>query len=102
LQRLKAQPLVGPIIVGLLRLGLSEDDILKVAETCHNNLSTKTYCAEDLRKGITNTIQSIMMNIMTSTMLATSRIKTGSNDNITKTQQDTERFVTYISRDIWW
>jgi hypothetical protein len=87
LQRLKAQPLVGPIIVGLLRLGLSEDDISKVAETCHNNLSTKTYSAEDLRKGITNTIQSIMMNIMTSTMLATSLIQTTSNDNITKTHK---------------
>ena len=41
LQRLKDQPFIEPVIIGLLQLGLDEPDILKVAERCHNNLSNK-------------------------------------------------------------
>jgi hypothetical protein len=41
LQRLKDQPFIEPVIIGLLQLGLDEHDILKVAERCHNNLSNK-------------------------------------------------------------
>src|SRR6478672_10013361 len=61
LQRLKDQPFIEPVIIGLLQLGLDEPDILKVAERCHNNLSNKDSYTEILRKEIINTIHTVMM-----------------------------------------
>ncbi len=65
LQRLKVQPMIEPIITTLLRLGLNEHDILKVAERYHGNLSTKTFHEEDLIKEVINTLQNIMLVSMT-------------------------------------
>ena len=50
LQRLKVQPMIEPVIIGLLKLGLDEHDILKVAERCHNNLSNKDVIYRDSKK----------------------------------------------------
>ncbi len=61
LQRLKVQPMIEPVIIGLLKLGLDEHDILKVAERCHSNLSNKASYTEILRKEIINTIHNVMM-----------------------------------------
>ena len=61
LQRLKDQPFIEPVIIGLLQLGLDEHDILKVTERCHNNLSNKDSYTEILRKEIINTIHNVMM-----------------------------------------
>jgi hypothetical protein len=60
LQRVKVQPYVGPVITGLLQRGLTEYDILKVADRCHNEISNRTFY-EVLRKGFINFLQSIMM-----------------------------------------
>ena len=61
LQRLKDQPFIEPVIIGLLQLGLDEHDILKVAERCHTNLSNKDSYTEILRKEIINTLHNVMM-----------------------------------------
>jgi hypothetical protein len=61
LQRVKVQPYIGPVITGLLQRGLTEHDILKVADRCHNEISNRTSYVEVLRKGIINFLQSIMM-----------------------------------------
>jgi hypothetical protein len=61
LQRVKVQPYIGPVITGLLQRELTEHDILKVADRCHNEISNRTSYVEVLRKGIINFLQSIMM-----------------------------------------
>ena len=61
LQRLKVQPMIEPVIIELLQLGLDEHDFLKVAERCHNNLLNKASYTEILRKEIINTIHNVMM-----------------------------------------
>ena len=76
LQRLRAQPFVGPMVMGLLQLGLTENHILKFAET-YLNLLNRRYSAEDLAKGM---IKSIDMMMTTST----SHIKKTSNDKLTE------------------
>jgi chromosome segregation ATPase len=60
-QRVKAQPFVGPVITGLLQRGLTEHDIMKVADICHNEISNRTYSIEVLRKVVINFLQNIMM-----------------------------------------
>ena len=60
-EREKSSPNVGPVITGLLQRGLTEYDILKVANRCHNEISNRTSYVEVLRKGIINFLQSIMM-----------------------------------------
>ena len=60
MQRLKVQPFVGPVITGLLQRGLTEHDILKVADICHNEISNRTFYAEVLRKGIITILQNVM------------------------------------------
>jgi hypothetical protein len=55
LQSLKTQYLVGPLVMKLLQLGLTEDDILKAGEM-YLNLLTKSYSVEDLAKGMTKTV----------------------------------------------
>ena len=56
LQRVKVQPYVGPAITGLLQRGLTEYDILKVADRCHNEISNRTFY-EVLRKGFINFLE---------------------------------------------
>ena len=56
LQRVQVQPFIGPVITGLLQRGLTEHDILKVADICHNEISNRTFYAEVLRKGILYTL----------------------------------------------
>ena len=73
LQRLKAQPFVVPVLIGLLQRGLDEQDILKVAERCHNNLSNRTSYAEILRKETINIIQNVMKIPMENACLAMRR-----------------------------
>lgn len=75
LQRLQAQPFVGPVITGVLQRGLDEHDIFKVAEICHNNLSNRISYAEILKKEIINTIQKIMKIPMENACLAMRTIK---------------------------
>ena len=73
LQRLKAQPFVVPVLIGLLQRGLDEQDILKLAERCHNNLSNRTSYAEILRKETINIIQNVMKIPMENACLAMRR-----------------------------
>jgi hypothetical protein len=47
-------------LTGLLQRGLTEYDILKVADRCHNEISNRTFY-EVLRKWFINFLQSIMM-----------------------------------------
>ena len=65
MQILRAQPLVGPMVTKLFQLGLSENDILKVAETYLSILS-RTYSAGDLTKGMIKTIDTMMLTPTTS------------------------------------
>ena len=60
-QRLKVQPFVGPVITGLLQRGLTEPDILNLADRCHNEISNRTSYVKVLRKGVINFLQTIMM-----------------------------------------
>ena len=60
LQILKAQPLLGPIVMGLLQRGLTENHILMVAEI-YLSLLDRAYSAEDLAKGMIKTIDTMMM-----------------------------------------
>jgi len=76
LQMLGAQPLVGTIVIGLLRRGLTENHILKIAEI-YLSLLNGTYSAEDLAKGMIKTIDTMMMT-------TGHQIKT-SNDKLTET-----------------
>ncbi len=62
LKRLKVQPFVGPIIMGLLQRGLTEDTILRFAETCLS-LSNMTYSEEELKKCIMFILEKIMIAI---------------------------------------
>jgi hypothetical protein len=75
LQRLKVQPMIEPVIIGLLKLGLDEHDILKVAERCHNNLSNNVSHTEILRKEIINIIQNVMKIPMENACLPMRSIK---------------------------
>ena len=75
MQILRAQPLVGPMVTKLFQLGLSENDILKVAETYLSILS-RTYSAGDLTKGMIKTIDTMMLTP------TTSHVKTTSNKKI--------------------
>ncbi|MGA9840708.1 MAG: hypothetical protein WBQ25_00160 [Nitrososphaeraceae archaeon] len=88
LQRVKVQAYVGPVITGLLQRGLTEPDILKVAERCHNEISNRTSYVEVLRKGIINFLQNIMMICVENASLYAHSKKTTSNDKLTETQQD--------------
>lgn len=74
LQIQSVQPFIGPIIVKLLQLGLTENDILKVGET-YLNLLNRTFSLEDLAKGMIETIDT--MTAMTTT---TSSTKTTRNN----------------------
>lgn len=78
LQILGAQPFVGPIVTGLLLRGLTENQILKVAEI-YLSLLNRTYCAEDLTKGMIKTIDTMMMTT------TTGQINTTRNDKLTET-----------------
>lgn len=75
LQRLKVQPFVGSVLIGLLHLGLDENDIIKVAERCHNNLSNRTSYTEVLRREIINTIENFMKIPMENASLAMRNLK---------------------------
>jgi hypothetical protein len=61
LQKVKVLPYVGPVIAGLLQRGLTELDIIKVAEKCHNEISNRTSYVEVLRKEVITFLQNIMM-----------------------------------------
>ena len=61
LQKVKVLPYVGPVITGLLQRGLTELDIMKVAEKCHNEISNRTSYVEVLRKEVITFLQNIMM-----------------------------------------
>ena len=77
-QRLEAQPFIGPIIIKLLQLGLREDNILKIAETCLN-LVNRIHYPQNLAKVMINTLDIVMTTAMTTS----SHIKTAGNDKIT-------------------
>jgi len=76
LQRLQAQPFVGPVLIGLLQRGVDEHEIFKIANMCHNNLSNRTSFAEILRKEIINIVQYVMKIPMENACLAMRGIKT--------------------------
>ena len=78
LQILGASPFVGNMLTKLLQLGLTENDIVNVAQT-YLNLLSRTYSAEDLAKGMIKTIDAMMT--MTPT---TSHSKAISNDKLTE------------------
>jgi hypothetical protein len=59
LQILSAQPVIGSIIVKLLQLGFTENDILKMGEAYLNTLN-RTFSLEDLAKGMIKTIDMVM------------------------------------------
>jgi len=80
LQRVKVQPFIGPVITGLLQRGLTEHDILKVADVCHNEISNRTFYAEVLRKGVLYTLQNIMTTSMMKASLIARSTKTTGND----------------------
>jgi hypothetical protein len=80
LQILRAQPLVGPIVMGLLQRGLTENHILTVAGT-YLSLLDRTYSAEDLAKGMIKTID-MMMKATTGHQIKTT---TTSNWKVTET-----------------
>jgi hypothetical protein len=69
LQRVKAQYFIGPVITGLLQRGLTEPDIMKVADKCHNEISNRTSYAEVLRKEVIKFLQNIMMICLVSASL---------------------------------
>jgi len=69
LQRVKAQHFIGPVITGLLRRGLTEPDIMKVADKCHNEISNRTSYAKVLRKEVIKFLQNIMMICLVSASL---------------------------------
>jgi hypothetical protein len=73
-----AQPLVGPIVTGLLLRGLTENQILKIAEV-YLSLLNITYSAQDLTKGMIKTIYTMMTTTTTG-----HHIKTTSNDKLTE------------------
>ena len=80
LQRVKVQPPVGPVITGLLQRGLTEHDILKVADICHNEISNRTFYAEVLRKGILYSLHNIMTASMQRASLIARSTNTTGND----------------------
>lgn len=89
MQRVKVQPFVRPVITGLLQRGLTEHDILKVAERCHNEISNRTSYVEVLRKAIINVLQNIMMiSVGIASRMCVVK-KTSSNDKLAETQQGT-------------
>jgi hypothetical protein len=61
LENLRIQPVVGPIIAGLLQRGLTETDILKFAEI-YINLLNRTFSEQDLAKGMIMTIDVMNSN----------------------------------------
>jgi hypothetical protein len=79
LQILSAQPVIGSIIVKLLQLGFTENDILKMGET-YLNLLNRTFSLEDLAKEMIQTIDT--MTAMTTT--ASSTKTTRNNDKLTE------------------
>jgi hypothetical protein len=54
-----------------LQLGLTEPDILNLADRCHNEISNRTSAIEVLRKGTINFLQIIMMIRMKNASLDT-------------------------------
>jgi hypothetical protein len=89
LQILKAQPLLGPIVMGLLQRGLTENHILMVAGT-YLSLLDRAYSAEDLAKGMITTIDTMMMTTTTTnhhiktTATSSDRLK----ETLNKVRQD--------------
>jgi hypothetical protein len=77
LQILGASPFTGNMLTKLLQLGLTENDIVNVAQT-YLNLLSRSYSAEDLTKGMIKTIDAMMTITPT-----TSHSKTTSNDKLT-------------------
>jgi vacuolar-type H+-ATPase catalytic subunit A/Vma1 len=85
LQILKAQPLLGPIVMGLLQRGLTENHILMVAEI-YLSLLDRAYSAEDLAKGMIKTIDTMMMMMTTTTTgHHIKKTTTTSNDKLKET-----------------
>ena len=83
LQILKAQPLLGPIVMGLLQRGLTENHILMVAEI-YLSLLDRAYSAEDLARGMIKTIDTMMM-MTTTTTGHHIKTTTTSNDKLKET-----------------
>lgn len=75
----RIQNAVGPIVTGLLLRGLTENQILKIAEI-YLSLLNRTYSAEDLTEGMIKTIDTMMMTTTTS-----GQIKTTRNDKLIET-----------------
>ena len=84
LQILKAQPLLGPIVMGLLQRGLTENHILMVAEI-YLSLLDRAYSAEDLAKGMIKTIDTMMMMTTTTTNHHIKTTATTNNDKLKET-----------------
>ncbi|HEY7080225.1 MAG TPA: hypothetical protein VH500_11020 [Nitrososphaeraceae archaeon] len=61
LQRLKDQSSIEPVLTTLLRMGLNEHDIVKVAEIYHGKLSNRTFYEEDLKKDVINALKNILL-----------------------------------------
>jgi hypothetical protein len=70
LQILSVQLVIGSMIVKLLQLGFTENDILKMGEKYLNTLN-RTFSLEDLAKGMIKTIE--MMTVMTTNHIRTTR-----------------------------
>ena len=85
LQILSAQPVIGSIIVKLLQLGFTENDILKMGET-YLNLLNRTFSVEDLTKGMIKTID--MMTVMTTSYTKTPKSNDKLTEVLSKVRQD--------------
>jgi len=93
LQILKAQPLLGPIVMGLLQRGLTENHILMVAGT-YLSLLHRAYSAEDLARGMIKTIDTMMMMTTTGHHIKTTTTSSDKlKETLNKVRQDLSQLV---------
>ena len=93
LQILKAQPLLGPIVMGLLQRGLTENHILMVAEI-YLSLLDRAHSAEDLARGMIKTIDTMMMMTTTGHHIKTTTTSSDKlKETLNKVRQDLSQLV---------
>jgi uncharacterized protein (UPF0335 family) len=92
LQILKAQPLLGPIVMGLLQRGLTENHILMVAEI-YLSLLDRAYSAEDLARGMIKTIDTMMMTTTGHHIKTTTTSSDKLKETLNKVRQDLSQLV---------
>ena len=84
----KAQLLLGPIVMGLLQRGLTENHILMVAEI-YLSLLDRAYSAEDLARGMIKTIDTMMTTTTTGHHIKTTATSSDKRkETLNKVRQD--------------